>query len=207
MRTWTWLPSSLRGGMASGTRLLSSKPEWKPSGGDDSIGIAGIAQAIGDRSIRAAEEQDRTRAVLKRRVRVEEVMPEVVPQLDHGRLCRLAVETSAGAVASMEGGSLVPIGERTSDKRVRVRQKGLSRCAADFPYVAGFLAVPGTPPRLPCRTGDTGGGRERPPLLDCLDRQCGVGSCARLMPRPPGVAPVSRNPCRKVSGASQCQLC
>ena len=26
--------------------------------------------------------------------------------------------------------------------------------------------------------------RERPPFLDCLDRQCGVGSCAQPMPRP-----------------------
>ena len=178
MGTWTKLPSSLRGGVASAVCFRSPKPECKPSGGDDSIGIAGNAPVISDRSLGALEEYGRLRAVLKRRVRVEGGIPEAVTLLDHGRLCPLAVETDAEAVFSVDKGSFVPIGERTSDNGVRVRHEGFSRCAAGFPYIAGCLAVPAPSADRPCRAGDTGGGRERPPYLDCLDRQCGLRPCA-----------------------------
>ena len=170
MGTWTKLPSSLRGGIASAIRFRSPKPEWKPSGGDDSIGIAGIAPVIGDRSLGALEEYGRRRAFPKPRVPVEGAIPEAVTPLDHGRLCPLAVETGVGGVFIVKGGSYVPIDKHTSDNGVRVRQESSSRCAANFPYVAGFLTLPALPAHRPCRTGDTGGGRERPPVLACLDR-------------------------------------
>ena len=48
-------------------------------------------------------------------------------------------ETGVGGVFIVEGGRFVPIGERTSDNGVRVRQKRLSRCVAAFPHLAGFL--------------------------------------------------------------------
>ena len=115
--------------------------------------------------------------------RVEEAPPNAGSQGDHRPLCNLALDPVARRwTLSMDQRGFVPIGKRTSDKRVRVRQKGFSRCAASFLYVAGCLAVPARPAYRPCRTGDTGGGRERPPCLDCLDRQCGVGSCAWSMP-------------------------
>ena len=147
MGTWTRLPSSLRGGIASAVRFRSPKPEWKPSGGDDSIGIAGIAPVIGDRSLSALEEYGRVLAGLEQRARVKGAMPRAVTPLDHGRLCPLAVETGVGGVFIVKGGSYVPIGERTSDNGVRVRQESSSRCAANFPYVAGFLTLPAVPHR------------------------------------------------------------
>ena len=164
MGTWTRLPSSLRGGISSAVRFRSPKPKCKPSGGDDLIGITGIAPAIGDRSIRALEAYGFLQAVLRRRVRVEGGTPEAVPPLDHGRLCPLAVETGAGAIFSVEGGSFVSIGEHTLDNGVRVRSKHRFRCAAALSYLAGCLAVPARSADRPCRTGDTGGGRERPPF-------------------------------------------
>ena len=75
MGTRIRFPLSLRGGIALAVWFRSPKPEWKPSGGDDSIGIAGIAPVIGDRSLGALEEYGRLRAVLKRRVRVEGAIP------------------------------------------------------------------------------------------------------------------------------------
>ena len=60
-----------------------------------------------------------------------------------------------------KGGS-VPIGKRTSDNGVRVRQKRFSRCAVALPYVADFLTVPAPRAHRTCRTRDTGGRRERP---------------------------------------------
>ena len=197
MGTWTKLPSSLRGGIASAVRFRSPKPEWKPSRGDDSIGIAGIVPVIGDRSLGALEEYGRLLAVLEQRVRVKGAMLRATLSLDYGRHCPPAVETGVGGVFIVEGASFVPIGERTSDNGVRVRQKRLSRCVAAFAHLAGFLAFPAPPVHRLCRSEDTGGGRERPPFLDCLDRQCGVASCAQLMPLPRGVAPVSKYPCGK----------
>ena len=82
---------------------------------------------------------------------------------DGGKMTDFGRRKGAVAVFSVKGGSYVPIDERTSDNGVRVRQERLSTCAADFPYVAGCLAVPAQPTYLSCRTGDTGGGPERPP--------------------------------------------
>ncbi len=50
----------------------------------------------------------------------------------------------------------MPIGQRTSDNWVQVRQKCLSRCAAASPYLAGFLTVPASSAYRPRRTGDNG---------------------------------------------------
>ena len=51
-------------------------------------------------------------------------------QVDHGRLYRQAVETDAGSVFSVDKGSFVLIGKRTSDMRVRCARKGSSRVHA-----------------------------------------------------------------------------
>ena len=152
-------------------------------------GLSGIEPVTGDRSLGALEEYGRLRAVLKRRVRVEGAMSEAIPLLDHGRFYRLAVETGVGGVFSVEGGSFLPIGERTSDKGVRVRQKGFSRCAAGFSYVAGCLAIPAPLAYWPCHTEDTGGGRERPSFLDCLDWHSRGSACARPCYPPGGSLP------------------
>ena len=58
----------------------------------------------------------------------------------------------------------VPIGRRTSDNEVDVHGKRLSTCTAALPYVAVFVAVSALPLHRPCRSEDTGGGRERPPF-------------------------------------------
>ena len=92
----------------------------------------------------------------------------------------------------MDHGSLMPIGRRTSDNGVRVRQKRFLRCAAALPYVAGFLTVPAPPAHRTCRSEDTGGGRERPPVLDCLDRHSRGWACARPATLPE-VAPVPKS--------------
>ena len=153
MGTWTRLPSSLRGSIALAIRLHSPKPESKPSGGNDSIGIPGIAPTIGDRSIRALEEYGRLLAVLKQRVRIEGAMPRAIPSLDHGRLCRPGVETDAEAIVSVDKGSFVPIGKRTSDKRVHVHEKRLWMCTVASSHVvaAWVVSAPVPPTGVPHR--------------------------------------------------------
>ena len=84
----------------------------------------------------------------------------------------------------------VPIGKRTSDNGVRVRQKRFSRCGVVLPYVAGFLTFAAPPAHRPYRSEDTGGGRERaPPCLDCLDRHPRGWACARSCYPPRGSLP------------------
>ena len=83
----------------------------------------------------------------------------------------------------------MPIGKRTSDNGVRVRPKRLSRCAAAFPYLAGFLTFAVPPVHRPCRSEDTGGGRERPPPFG-MPRSASqrIGMCT-LMPPSEGSLP------------------
>ena len=80
----------------------------------------------------------------------------------------------------------VPIGRRTSDNEVDVHGNASLCCCIR----CGF--GPSVAPAVPIRGHRRWTGA--PPLWDCLDRQCGVASCAQPMPRPRGVAPVPSIP-------------
>ena len=189
MGTWTRLPSSLRGGIASAVRFHPPKPEWKHSGGDDSVWI------VGNRAGHRRQESRSAGGVWPPAGRPQTTRPR--------RRSDVGGHPAAGSwtvlppgrrnrrwgVFSVEGGSFLPIGERTSDKGVRVRQKGFSRCAAGFSYVAGCLAIPAPLAYWPCHTEDTGGGRERPSFLDCLDWHSRGSACARPCYPPGGSLP------------------
>ena len=62
------------------------------------------------------------------------------------------------------------IGKCTSDNGVDVHGKRFSTCTVASSYVVASLMVPALPLHRPCRSGDNGGGRERPPILDPLDQ-------------------------------------
>ena len=84
----------------------------------------------------------------------------------------------------------VLIGECTSDNGVHVHRNVIFMCAPALPYVAGCLTVVPRPPERRCRSGACGRGRERPPLLACLNRHRGGRTCARPCPLRRGVAPI-----------------
>ena len=79
----------------------------------------------------------------------------------------------------------VPDRDPHNDIGGRFTKNAFSRCAADFPYAAGFLAVSAPPQRRPCRSEENGGGRERPP---CFWPWFGRGAVAvfTTLPRPLG---------------------
>ena len=81
------------------------------------------------------------------------------------RLCGFALDPVAWRwFLRVVKGHSVSIGKCTSDNGVDVHGKRFSMCTAVLPYVAGFVAVPVLPLHRPCRSGDAGGGRERPPF-------------------------------------------
>ena len=159
MGAWTSLLSSLRGGSASAIRFRSPKQELKSSEETIQLGLSeshrlsatGVSERW--RSMAVCGPSSNDASALKERYR------RPGRRLDHGRLCCLAIETDAEAVFSTERETFVPIGERTSDNGVRVRQKGFSMCTAGFPYFAGCLAVPAPSADRQYRTWDTEGGR------------------------------------------------
>ena len=147
--------------------------------------IAGIERAILDGNTRVLEDYGGLQAALDRIVALKKIPPAAGPVVDR-RLYGLAVAAVARKwILSVVKGRSVSIGKRTSDNGVDVRGKRFSTCTAAFPYVTGSLAVPPPPPQLACRSGDIGGGRERPPL-DPLDQHRGVSACARRCSPPRG---------------------
>ena len=58
---------------------------------------------------------------------------------------------------------LVNLVQDLNDRDIGIRVLAAGSRVA-LPYVAGFVVVPAVSWRRPCRSGDTGGGRERPPL-------------------------------------------
>ena len=108
--------------------------------------------------------------------------------VDHRRSYGLAVWRSTRLPRGVKGRS-VSIGKRTLDNGVRARRKGFLACTAALPHVAGAVAVPALPLHRLCGSEYTGGGRERPPVVDCLDRHSRGWTCARPCHRPEGSFP------------------
>ena len=130
-------------------------------------------------------------AALKRSVELRE-QGVAVPPLDHGRLHGMVLLAVARKWVSVARKWVSKDDQSTfrADRQAHIRQWGpcapktLFDVHGSASLCCWLVAVPALPLYQPCRSEDTGGGRERPPVLDCLDRQCGVDSCARPMPRP-----------------------
>ena len=99
-----------------------------------------------------------------------------------------------------------------ADPRVHIRQRGACAPKRHFhvrasaplcgwlSYSCGTAAgVAARPPERRRRSGAFGRGRERPPLLGCLDRHQGGCACARPCHPPPGGRSLSISPWREGS--------
>ena len=104
-------------------------------------------------------------------------------------ICGSALDPVAWRFLRAVKGRSVSIGKRTSDNGVDVHGKRVSTCTVDSVYVVVSLMVTASRSQLACRTGDAGGGRERPPLLDPLDQHRGASACARRCSPPGGALP------------------
>ena len=101
--------------------------------------------------------------------------------VDRRRLYHLALDRVAQRrFLTLVKGRSVSIGKCTSDNGGDVHGKRVSTCTATLPHVIDFVSVTAPTWRRPCRSGDNGGGRERPPSTRPLDRaRRGNSSCRR----------------------------
>ena len=107
------------------------------------------------------------------------------------RLYGLALDRAAqGWFLSLVKRRSVSIGKCTSDNGVDVHGKRVSTCTVASYYAVASLMVTALPWHRPCRSGDNGGGLERPPSTRPLDRARRACTCARLAPPLGGGAPV-----------------
>ena len=79
-------------------------------------------------------------------------------------ICGSALDPVAWRFLRAVKGRSVSIGKRTSDNGVDVHGKRVSPCTVASVYVVLSLMVTASRLQLACRTGDAGGGRERPPF-------------------------------------------
>ena len=79
-------------------------------------------------------------------------------------ICGSALDPVAWRFLRAVKGRSVSIGKRISGNGVDVHGKRVSTCAVASVYVVVSLMVTASRSQLACRTGDAGGGRERPPF-------------------------------------------